>query len=315
MSYNLSGNLKKSILDAEILRQKILLASIPPKVELRMRWEATLQKVYWALSLAENPISKPNMIKLLAYPQKRKLTNFEKDIINYKNTLDFIKEEWLASPRAVTPEDIFNLYNLACRPVFGPSIASFRSKKKDLKRFLEYLQTGKEHPLVQVGISQIQIIKISPFRNGNARVARLFSHLLLSKYGFDSRGLLVLEEYYRSDLTGLKEAIESVDKDKNLTFWLEYFTKGITLQLRKALAEINSPELKTDLAASFWRLNEKQKQILEHLDNPEQKITNKEVQKRFAVSQITASRYLAKLTILGLIFSHGKGRSTFYTKV
>jgi len=180
---------------------------------------------------------------------------------------------------------------------------------------LDYLQTGKEHPIVQAGFSQIQIIKISPFENGSARVARLFSHLLLYKHGFDCRGLLVLEQYYRSDLVGLKEAIKSVDRDKNLTFWLEYFAKGIAVQLQKALEEINSPKFKTDLSASFWKLNERQKQILEYLENPEQKITNKEAQKMFSISQITASRYLSKLTSLGLIFSHGKGRSTFYTKV
>lgn len=315
MSYNLSESLRKSIQISKALRQKIVLAPIPPKVELRMRWEATMQKVFWALSLADNPVSKTDMIKLLAYPPKRRLTKFEKDIINYKKTLDFIKEEWLASPRTIIPERIFDLYNLACKPVFGSSTSSFRSKRKDLKHFLDYLQTGKEHPIVQAGISQIQIIKISPFTNGNARVARLFSHLMLYKHGFDCRGLLVLEQYYRTDLIGLREAIKSVDRHKNLTFWLEYFAKGIAIQLQKALEEINSPKFKTDLPASFWKLNNRQKQILEYLENPERKITNKEVQKMFNISQITASRYLSKLTSLGLILSHGKGRSIFYTKV
>lgn len=315
MSYNLSENLKKLIEVSEDLRQKILLTPIQPRVELRMRWEATLQKIYWALSLAENPVSKSNMIKLLAYPPKRRLTNFEKDIINYKKALDFIKEEWLASPRIIVPERMLDLYNLACKPVFGPSAASFRSKRKHLKHFLDYLQTEKEHPVVQTGISQIQIIKISPFQNGSARVARLFSHLLLYKHGFDCRGLLVLEEYYRTDLVALREAIKSVERYKNLTFWLEYFAKGIVVQLQKALKEINSQRFKTDLPASFWKVNDRQKQILGHLENPKQKITNKDVQKMFNISQITASRYLSKLSSLGLIFSHGKGRSIFYTKV
>jgi len=313
LSYNFSDNLKKFIEVSEALRQKILLTPIPPKVELRMRWEATLQKIFWAVSLAENPVSKSEMIKLLAYPPK-KLTEFEKDIINYKKALDFNKEEWLASPKIIVPERILDLYNLACKPVFGPSAASFRAKRNNLKHFLDYLQMGKEHPIVQAGISQIQIIKISPFDNGSTRVARLFSHLSLYKHGFDCRGLLVLEEYYRTDLIALKEAIKSVDIDKNLTFWLEYFAKGIAVQLQKALEEISSQKFKTDLPSSFWKLNDRQKQILEHLENPEQKITNKEVQKMFNLSQITASRYLSKLTSLGLVFPHGKGRSIFYIK-
>ncbi len=314
MTYNLSEELRTSIQNSLVLRQKILLSPLSPKAELRMRWEADLQKIFWGLSIADNPIGKPDMVKLLASPPKKKLSQFEKDIINYKKGLDFIKEEWLASPRTITPTTILELYDLACKPVFGPSTASFKAKRKDLKQFLNYLQTGKEHPLIQAGISQIQIIKLSPFNNGSARVARLFTYLMLYKHGFDCRGLLVLEEYYRKDIVGLREAIRKVDEDKNLTAWLEYFAKGILIQLQKAFEEIESPKFKTDLSASFWKLNSRQKLILSHLENPELKITNKDVQKMFNVSQITASRYLSKLASLGLILSHGKGRSIFYTR-
>jgi hypothetical protein len=314
MSYHLSEEIKKSIQESLVLRQKILLSLLPPKVELRMRWEADLQRIFWGLSIAETPISKADMTKLLASPQKKRLNQFEKEIINYKKTLNFIKEEWLASSKIVTPNSLLDLYNLACRPVFGSSTASFKAKRKDIKQFLSYLQTGKEHPLIQAGISQIEIIKLSPFDNGSARVARLFTYLMLYKYGFDCRGLLVLEEYYRKDIVGLREAVRKVDEEKNLTAWLEYFTKGIFFQLQKAFEEIESPKFKTDLSASFWKLNSRQKLILSHLENPELKITNKDVQKMFTVAQITASRSLSKLASLGLILSHGKGRSVFYTR-
>ncbi len=120
MSYNLSENLRKSVQDALVLRQKILLAPIPPKVELKMRWEADLQRIYWGLSIAENPTSRPDMTKLLAYPPKKRLSQYEKDIINYKKALDFIKEEWLASPKTITPTSILDLYDITCRPVLVP---------------------------------------------------------------------------------------------------------------------------------------------------------------------------------------------------
>lgn len=314
MVYHLSEQLRNSLQESLVLRQKVLLSPLSPKTELRMRWEADLQRIFWGLSIAENPISKPDMTKLLAYPPKKKLSRFEKEIITYKKTLDFIKEEWLASSKIITPNAILEIYNLACRPVFGSSNRSFKAKRNDLRQVLSYLQTGKEHPLIQAGIAQIQIIKLSPFDNGSARVARLFTYLMLYKHGFDCRGFLVLEEYYRKDLVGLREAIKKVDEDKNLTAWLEYFSKGIAFQLQKAFEEIESPRFKTDLSASFWKLNQRQKLILSHLENPELKITNKDVQKMFNVSQITASRYLSKLTSLGLILSHGKGRSIFYTR-
>jgi len=312
--YGISEKLKELLPQAESLRAKILLTPLPPAVERRLRWEANLQKVFWGLSLAENPISKANMAKILASPPKRKLTNFEKEVLGYKKALDYIKEEWLASPKIITPQTILRIYNLACEPVFGSGKASFRAKRQDLAHFLDYLQTGKEHPIIQAGVAQIQIIKISPFEYANRRVARLFTYLMLYKNGFDCRDLLVLEQYYRSDVVGLKEALASVDIQQNLTFWLEYFTKGVVVQLEKALEDIQQQKFKTDLPPSFWRLNEKQKQILQYLEDPQQKITNQQVQQMFKVSQITASRYLAKLASLGLILAHGKGRATFYTK-
>lgn len=67
-------------------------------------------------------------------------------------------------------------------------------------------------------------------------------------------------------------------------------------------------------ANSLWKLNDRQKKILDIMENPELKITNKIVQKQFGISQITASRDLAKMVNLGVLLPHGKGRSVFYTK-
>ena len=62
------------------------------------------------------------------------------------------------------------------------------------------------------------------------------------------------------------------------------------------------------------RLTIRQKEILYLLEKPETPITNKQIQQVFKVSQITASRDLARLSIVGLLLPHGKGRATYYTK-
>ncbi|OGK57462.1 hypothetical protein A3H83_03340 [Candidatus Roizmanbacteria bacterium RIFCSPLOWO2_02_FULL_39_8] len=72
----------------------------------------------------------------------------------------------------------------------------------------------------------------------------------------------------------------------------------------------NNPIFSTRLLS----LNSRQREIIQMLEDPKSRITNKQVQKKFSVSQITASRDLAKLTIVGVLFSHGKGRSTWYSK-
>ena len=71
----------------------------------------------------------------------------------------------------------------------------------------------------------------------------------------------------------------------------------------------------TRLPISFFDLTERQKEIVRLSAHPEATLTNASLQKRFSVSQITASRDLARLTGLGLLFAHGRGRSIYYTKV
>ena len=72
---------------------------------------------------------------------------------------------------------------------------------------------------------------------------------------------------------------------------------------------------RVSLPATFWEITTRQKEIMMYLENPTASVTNKTVQKLFNISQITASRDLARLANLGLLLAHGKGRSVYYTKV
>ena len=314
LAYNLSANIKDNLQKIEALRRQILLLPIPPKVELRLRWEASLQRAYWSLVLAGNPLGKAGIIKLLSTQSKKRLTSEQKEVINYKKTLDFIREDWLISSRAVSLTTIKKLYDLACKPTLGSGSRTSATQKK-LQPFIDYLQAGKESPVIQAGIAQISIINADAFGEGNGSIARLVPYLYLYKHGYDFRGLLVLDEYLRKDLISLKQAIESVGKNKHLTLWLEYFTHGVLTQLRSAYKIASSGKFQTDLPAAFWKLNDRQIDILNSLEQPGAKVTNMKVQGKYKVSQITASRDLSKLVKLGLLFSHGKGRSAHYTKV
>ncbi|MBU0572708.1 hypothetical protein KKE18_03390 [Patescibacteria group bacterium] len=314
LAYNLSSNIKDNLQKIEALRRQILLLPIPPKTELRLKWEASLQRTYWSLILAGNPLSKTDMVKLLSTQSKTRLNPEQKEVVNYKKTLDFIRENWLISSKPVSLTTIKKLYDLACKPTLGTN-TRLSSNSKKLQPFIDYLQAGKESPVIQAGIAQISTINADAFGEGNGSIARLVPYLYLYKHGYDFRGLLVLDEYLRKDLFSLKEAIESVGRNKHLTLWLEYFTNGILTQLQSAYKIASSAKFQTDLPAAFWKLNDRQVDILNSLEQPGAKATNKKVQEKYKVSQITASRDLSKLVKLGLLFSHGKGRSAHYTKV
>lgn len=313
LSYHLSESIENNLKEIEALRIKILTIPLKPKSELRLKWESNIEKIYWGLTLADNSLSKTQMAKLLVNPLPKKFKDEEKEVISYMKTLIFIRENWTASISALNPKNILDIYDLSCKNVFGSTLAYYKSKEPEIKKILEFIESGKDHPIIKAGLIQIEIIKLSPFENGTGRVARLLSHLMLSRFGYDLRGLLVLEDYYREDLVSLKEAITSIEKYKNATKWLEYFIEGVKSGMEKTLKNVqnNSQNTTSNLQ---WKLSERQKKILESLENPNLKVTNKDVQRMFNVSQITASRDLSKMANLGILLPHGKGRSIFYTK-
>jgi len=313
LTYHLSDNLNQSLKNIDNLRVEFLKIPLPPKLELKLRWESNVSKTYWGLSLADNNLTKNQIIKLLSSPIPKKMTNKEKEVINYMSTLSHIYSEWTGSTNYPGSKNILEIYDMLCKNVFGSTNAYFKSKENEVNKILDFLISGKDHPVIQAGLIQIEIIKLSPFENATGRVARMLSHLILARYGYDFRGLLVLEDYYRDDLISLKEATNSIEKYKNATFWLEYFTNGIYVNMEKLLKSIKDRE--NSPVSPHWKLNHRQQTILEKLENPNQKITNKDVQKYCSVSQITASRDLSKMTNLGILLPHGKGRSVFYTKV
>jgi Fic family protein len=314
LSYNLSPKISGHLKNIDLLRQKILTTPISPKNELRLRWEANLQKLYWSLVLSGNNLSKTDMITLIAFQWEDKLTVPQKEVVNYKKSLDYIRENWWVNPKPVTSSVIMKLYDLSCKATTPPSVNSFKAAKTDIDKFLEYLNTGSEHPILQAAIAQIHILGIAPFASGNGRVSRLLTYLYLYKTGYDVHEQLVFDDHLRSDLLALREAVESVRRYKTLTLWFEYFTEGVEKNLIKVYEDLSSPQFKTHLTQSFWKLNERQKKVLNILEQPGERITTKKVVELFKISPITASRDLSKMEKLGILFVHGKGRAVYYTR-
>src|SRR3989344_1064585 len=301
-SYNLSPILKNNLGSIELLRQKILLTPLSPKTELHLSFEATASRIYWALIFSkQKSINKSKVTKLIINRQeKEKLKKEDQEVLKYKRALDYIGQNWLVAKKLVTPKDVINLHKIA-------SFGRFNSSEKNLKQLLDYLQKASDHPVVQAAVTYIQIINMAPFTHGNTKAASLLALLFLYKAGYDFRGFLVLEQCWHPDLIIYRD---------NLTPLLEDFSKILANKLEKtASLEPGTYEPMVGVPENFWELSERQKEILTYLEQPNSSITNKKVQKFFGVSQITASRDLAKLANLGLLFIHGKGRSVFYTKV
>lgn len=309
LSYTLSLGLKETLKEIDSLRAGILLSIVPPKTELKLRWETTVNRVFCSLNLAGSELTKTQVEKILTDPPK-KLEPEEKEVVKYKKALDYIYQHWLVNPQIITTKTVVSLHDL-----YHPG--KLRSSETVIKDFLKYLQINPEHPVVQSAVALAQITTLSPFAQANGITARLLAYLFFYKYGYDFRGILVFEKEWQKKPPVFRETLQRAIKNGNLTLFIEYYAQTVASQLKEALSLLKTePQEKTPASSlNLWNLDDRQKAILNYLEQPETTITNRKVQKLFKVSQITASRDLAKLAQLGLIFSHGKGRSIYYTKV
>lgn len=309
ISYNISPKLKEYLTKIEIIRKQILLTPISPKSELKLRWEATFNRIYAALKLSGNPLKKQEMLKLLSEIMHKKLSDEQKEVLGYKKALDEISRNWPGSDNLVQAKDLVELHKLI-------GSGRLRVPLAGLQHVLDYLQARLENPIIQAAIVNIEMEKMQLFVESNKLIAHLASLIFLYKFGYDFRGFLTYETEWLEDNNNFKENYERAFNSTNLTLWLEYFASCILKQMELVVQSLSKPRSQIlDIRETFWELNERQKSILSFLDSPQATISNRQIQKSFKTSQITASRDLAKLTNLGFLFSHGKGRSVYYTKI
>ena len=308
-SYNLSFRLNEFLSKIELQRHEVLLAPIPPKKKLQLRWLAIVDHIYCSLVLDDDPLKKSEIVKLITAQGKKKLKQSEREVVKYKEALDYIKQNWLVCQNLVTPKTILTLYDLACYGKLKVPISN-------LADLLHYIQARPlENPIIQAGIANIELMKMQAFTNDNGRITRLVTLLFLYKYGYDFEGFLVLEKYWAQNPEELRDNFQIASHASSITLWLEYFAKCVTVQLAEVIKSIKESSVELpEMPTSFWEINDRQKSILNSLEEPSARITNKKVQKMFKISQITASRDLAKLKALGLLATFGKGRSIYYIK-
>ena len=158
----------------------------------------------------------------------------------------------------------------------------------------------------------MHFLTINPFEDGNGRLSRLISSMLMQKagysfisyYSFES----VIEESRKTYLYALKRTQQTLEAESDYSPWLNYFMKTLIktcTRLEPKLMKQNEKEKSSDLSpieADIIELVRKHGKIytaiiLESLD-------------RYKAP--TIKKALANLVLKGEIEQMGKGRGTYY---
>lgn len=305
LSYTISPNLQQTLKLIEKSRESILIHSLSHDKELKLRWDIMVKRIYYSLHLAHIMVNESDIAAVLNAPGKRNLAEKELSIVHYKKAFDYIHSFWYMNTKPVMPQAIHTIL----KKITDERI---RLPESELMERLVFLQTSREHTLTQSFIAYIQFLILLPDTNVFGRLNRLLPYVFLYKSGLDFRGLLLLEKYFYENEKLMRELRLAVERKESVTVWIEHFVGYIANQLEDMSGKIVQ-ESSTE-PAKMWSLSERQREILTSFDMPGARITNRKVQQVFKISQITASRDLARLASLGLLFQYGKGRSVYYMR-
>jgi Fic family protein len=119
-----------------------------------------------------------------------------------------------------------------------------------LDAFEKYLHSGNVYPpLVRLALIHYQFEAIHPFIDGNGRIGRLLTSLLLVQWGLLPLPLLYLSAYFYRLRQDYYDLLMAVSQRGAWQDWLQYFLRGVTEQAQDAIMRAKHLQ---DLQAA-WR--------------------------------------------------------------
>jgi len=172
-----------------------------------------------------------------------------------------------------------------------------------------YKKDNATHPLVKCALFAYDFVSIHPFQDGNGRLSRLISTLLLLKSGYNWIQYVSFEHEIESRKTEYYRVLRNCQAQRpneNATEWVNFFLnalKNIQEQLMKKL----------DFKGIETKLSPREKSILTFIDN-NAGCKSGGIAKRLGIPSPTVKRILPELLKKNLIEKHGIGPGTNYSR-
>jgi Fic family protein len=172
------------------------------------------------------------------------------------------------------------------------------------------VEEENQHPLILIGIFIVVLLAIHPFKDGNGRLSRVLTTLLLLRAGYGyvpySSMESVIERNKDSYYQALRRTQQTIRKEEqNWEPWLVFFLKTMAKQKDNLAAKVKEEQA---LRASLPALS---RQILE-LVKARGEITVKEIEDFTGANRNTIKVHLKKLAEQHYLAQVGKGRGARY---
>lgn len=308
-SYTKSTTLIQSLTTIDALRRDILLFPLSPRTEITLQFESKIRRIQSLLELNGEQVTVTTVQNALTPLGKHVKSTSDGTIDLAKRAFDHLYYNWLVNEKNLDVTDVQELYFKLFQNVLSCDTEQLRTS-------LDYVQINPEHPVIQASLIHILTAELFVHVPGSALFTPILGSLALYKFGYDFRRFTGLENCFAAHLSEYQSNLSLAQKEQNLTYWLEFTSRILIEELQKTIEIMKKSKNTTHEAdAATGAITERQQSIIELFNRPGIRINNRQIQRLFKVSQITASRDLSHLAEIGIIFPVGKGRSTSYVKV
>ena len=306
-----------------------------------LRRVATIESIGSSTRIEGSKLSDSEVEKLLANMAIRSFaTRDEQEVAGYAETMEQIFQAWEAIP--LTENHIRQLHRDLLRhsdkderhrgnyKTSPNNVAAFDENGRQIGIVFETatpfdtprlmaelvdwtratLETKSLHPLLTVGIFTVVFLAVHPFQDGNGRLSRILTTLLLLRSGYAYTPYSSLESVIENSKEGyylaLRQTQGTIKSDTpDWQPWLMFFLRALHQQMKRLAKKVERERLV--LAA----MPELSLRIVEHA-REHGRVTLKEMVILTGASRNTLKEHFKRLVQNGQLAMQGKGRGVWY---
>lgn len=187
---------------------------------------------------------------------------------------------------------------------------------KSMQELVEWTQGAllnrTHHPLLLIANFLVEFLRIHPFQDGNGRLSRVLTNLLLLQAGYLYMPYVSHEKLVEDQKADYYVALRKSQKTfgtevETIEPWLDFFCSIVLIQSQKALQLLSRENIEKILSR-------KQLAVWQYIERVNE-ASPREITKNVAIARPTVNQALTRLLKLKIIERIGQGRSTRYVKV
>jgi Fic family protein len=317
------------------------LGTLAPERLKALRHVATIESIGSSTRIEGSKLTDREVERLLANLEIKKFdTRDEQEVAGYAEVMETIFHAWQDIP--ITENHIKQLHRELLRysekderhrgeyKTLSNSVAAFDENGEpigivfetatpfDTPRLMAELVTWlnevrelkRTHPLLVVAVFVVVFLEIHPFQDGNGRLSRVLTNLLLLQAGYAyvpySSSESVIEDSKEGYYLGLRQTQGTIRTNApNWGPWLLFFLRALQQQKRRLATKVERE--KSVMAA----LPELAVQIIDHA-RQHGRVTMGDIIKLTGASRNTLKEHFRHLLEQGHLEKHGAGKGTWY---